>query len=85
MLPSDSARDKYRRAMLVKTQAEADKIFEEITTATMKANPKLSREDAEMLERSNIGYWSAQYNKEISEKIRELFKTPEKAQVPSMI
>lgn len=48
--------DKYRPAMAIETQAEADEYFDVIVRHSMGFG--MSREDAEKLERTNLGYYA---------------------------
>jgi hypothetical protein len=70
------ANQRYQRAMAARTQEEADRIFNDLVESILRANPKLSRADAEMLERSNIGYWSVYYDKETAKRVQELYNVP---------
>lgn len=62
--------DKYGPAMLIGTQEEADAYFEECVQHCMRFGR--SREEAERIERGNIGYWAGYgYDRE---KVERLFK-----------
>lgn len=64
--------DKYRPAMEVQTKGEADAYWELCVSHTMKRFGK-TREEAEIVERSNIGYFAGYYDSETSARVLDLF------------
>lgn len=65
--------EKYDRLAQITEQAEADRYFEECVQHTMSFGK--TREEAEQIERSNIGYWSGYLNRTTQERVFALFKT----------
>lgn len=66
------AGQKYNPAMKIKDQAEADAYFEMLVKQTMSFGT--TREKAEEIERSNLGYWAGYYDNETRERVERLFK-----------
>lgn len=64
--------DKYRPAMAVKTQDDADACFEALVEHTMGWGK--SRAEAETIERANLGYYAGYYDSETRERVERLFK-----------
>lgn len=64
--------EKYRPAMEVLTQKEADEYFEVLVQSTMEHWGK-TREEAESLERQNLGYFAGYYGEETRERVERLF------------
>ncbi len=62
---------KYSPAMEMADQAEADAYFEECVTHTMGFGK--SREEAEGIERGNLGYYAGYYSKETRLRVERLF------------
>lgn len=65
--------DKYRPAMKITEQPEADAYFEECVQHTMDNFGK-TRTEAEEVERSNLGYWAGYYSSKTRERVERLFK-----------
>ena len=63
---------KYELAMRITTQAEADAYFEELVADSMAHG--LDRQEAEICERVNLGYWAGYYRSEIRMRVEELFQ-----------
>ena len=63
--------EKYRPAMEIKTEEEAKVYFEKCVKHTMRFG--VSRENAEVQERSNIGYFAGYYDTETRKRIEKLF------------
>ena len=64
--------DKYDPAISIQSQAEADEYFEMLVVHSMGAGK--SREEAEGIERYNLGYWAGYYDNETRERVERLFK-----------
>jgi len=64
--------EKYKPAMEITEQAKADDYFEALVRHCMGFG--ISREEAEDIERSNLGYFAGYYNAETRERIERLFK-----------
>ena len=64
--------EKYGPAMAITEQAPADAYFEECVQHTMTSFGK-SREEAETLERSNLGYYAGYYGAETRQRVERLF------------
>lgn len=64
--------EKYGYAMSVTDQAEADAYFEACVQHTMSFGK--SREEAEKIERSNIGYYGGYYDHETMARTQRLFR-----------
>lgn len=64
---------KYDPAMRMTDQAEADAYFEVLVTHMMKFGRK-TREEAEEIERSNLGYYAGYYSDETRARVERLFK-----------
>lgn len=65
--------DKYGPAMQVQTEEEAQVYFELCVEHTMRFGK--SREEAEEIERQNIGYFAGYYSPETMARVNKLFKT----------
>ena len=63
---------KYGPAMEITDQAEADRYFEECVQHCMTFGK--SREEAEQIERSNLGYYSGYYDGETMQRVFKLFR-----------
>lgn len=63
---------KYGPAMKITSQDEANAYFLECVNHTMKVG-KVSREEAERIERGNIGYYAGYYDSETRERMKRLF------------
>jgi hypothetical protein len=62
--PSEvSIGDKYNPATSITNQADANEYFERCVEHTMSCIPELSRDEAEKIERANIGYWAGYQSK----------------------
>ena len=64
--------DKYGPAMKITNQEDADKCFELLVRHSMENFGK-TREEAEALERTNLGYYAGYYSSETSERVQRLF------------
>lgn len=64
--------DKYGPAMDMTNQEEADGYFEILVLHSMENFGK-TREEAEAVERSNLGYYAGYYDSETSERVQRLF------------
>jgi len=65
--------DKYRPAMEIVDQTEADAYFERCVQHTM--NFGADRVEAERIERINLGYYAGYYDRETQERVNRLFRT----------
>ena len=66
--------EKYRPAMEINSQAEADAYFERCVQHTLSFRPDTTRADAESIERQNLGYFAGYYGSETRERVERLFK-----------
>ena len=64
--------DKYGPAMKITDQAEADAYFEQCVQHSMSFGR--TREEAESIERSNLGYYAGYCNTETRWRVERLFK-----------
>lgn len=64
--------EKYETAMEIKTQQEADEYFEACVEHCMGFGR--TREEAEEVERSNLGYFAGYYDDETRARVEALFK-----------
>jgi len=64
--------EKYRPAMEITDQAAADAYFEECVQHTMSHGK--DREEAQRIERANLGYFAGYYNPETRERVERLFR-----------
>jgi len=62
---------KYNPAMQIRTEAEAKDYFEVCVQHTMSHGN--SREEAERIERQNLGYYAGYYDSETRERVERLF------------
>lgn len=67
--------DKYNPLMRVTEQDDADMMFERCVKHTMRCNIDLTRDQAEAIDRSNIGYWTGYFDSETAQRVNRLFKT----------
>ena len=65
--------DKYGPAMEMKTQAEADAYFEELVIHNI-AHSDHTKEEAEEIERGNLGYFAGYYDNKTRMRVEKLFK-----------
>lgn len=65
--------DKYGPAMEIAEQSEADEYFDACVTHSMEAFGH-SREEAEKIERMNLGYYAGYYSSETRERVERLFR-----------
>lgn len=65
--------EKYKPAMEVADQADADKYFEELVRHNLSFG-ETTREEAERIERHNLGYFAGYYDSETRERVERLFK-----------
>ena len=66
-------REKYDPAMEITTQADADRYFEECVQHNL-AHSTNTREQAEAIERHNIGYWAGYYSHIVRLRVEEFFR-----------
>ena len=64
--------DKYRPAMKIQDEAEAREYFEVLVQHSMEFFGK-SREEAETLEKANLGYFAGYYDEETRIRVERLF------------
>ena len=64
--------DKYKPAMEITDQAEADAYFEKCVQHTMSFGK--DRTEAEKIERQNLGYFAGYYGHETRERVEQLFR-----------
>ena len=64
--------EKYDPAMKITTQAEADAYFEECVQEIMAWGK--TREQAESVEKQNLGYYAGYYNEETRLRVERLFR-----------
>ena len=64
--------DKYGPAMEITDQVEADAYFEKCVRHMMSQGR--SRDKAEQIERSNLGYYSGYYSNETMARVQRLFR-----------
>lgn len=64
---------KYNPAMMITDQAEADAYFEKCVQHCMAWGH--TREEAEYIERTNIGYWAGYWDDETAARVHKLYKT----------
>lgn len=65
--------EKYAPGMKITEQAEADQYFEKCVEHCMKRFQK-TREEAEVIEKFNIGYFAGYYDRETRKRVEKLFK-----------
>lgn len=65
----------YDPAMKITDQTEADAFFEARVQDTMQRG-NCSREEAEAIERHNLGYYAGYMSEETRERVARLFKAP---------
>lgn len=69
--------DKYRPAMEIKDQAEADRYWEQCVEHNMRCQEaegtEPDRAKAESTERQNLGYFAGYYDNETRERVERLF------------
>lgn len=63
---------RYQKAMEIETQEEADAHFEKCVQYSMRHGK--TREEAELIERSNIGYWAGYCSNEVRARVERLFR-----------
>ena len=64
--------DKYDNAMKVKNEDEAREYLEACIEQNMRVSEH-TREEAEAIERSNIGYWTGYYDPKTANRVMRLF------------
>ncbi len=64
--------DKYRPAMMITDQAEADAYFERCVDHMMRVGH--DRLEAEDIERQNLGYFAGYYDSKTRERVERLFR-----------
>ena len=71
-----SIQDKYRPAMTIETQAEADAYFEQLVTHSMSFSMSFgrSREEAEAIERQSLAYYAGYFGAETHARVERLFQ-----------
>jgi hypothetical protein len=65
--------EKYRPAMVITDQAEADAYFERCVEHTMRVG-EVSRASAEHIERHNLGYYAGYYDNETRARVERLLR-----------
>lgn len=65
--------EKYDPAMKVTDQAEADEMFERLVRHSL-ATGASSRQEAERIERSNLGYYAGYYDQETRLRVEKLYR-----------
>ena len=65
--------EKYGRAMQIHDQATANSYFEELVAHQMSFGLS-TRQEAERIERENLGYWAGYFNAETRERVERLFR-----------
>lgn len=73
MKKSITASEKYSQAMEITDQTKADEYFEMCIQNNMSTSGH-TREEAEVVERSNLGYWAGYYDNETRTRVERLFK-----------
>ena len=68
--PGVTWEDNYDPAMAISDQAEADPYFERLVQHTFGT----TREEAETIERANLGYWAGYYDHATCERVERLFR-----------
>lgn len=63
----------YGTAMNITDQEEANRYFEALVQRHLRVYPKYTREDAEQIERGNLGYYAGYYDSETRERVQRLF------------
>jgi len=63
----------YNPAMKMTDQAEADVYFARLVEHHVMVDPKLTREEAESIQRQNLGYYAGYYDVETRERVERLF------------
>ncbi len=71
MEPNITIRDKYSPAMVITNHVEASAYFEKCITHSMAFGN--SRENAERIERDNLGYFAGYYDNKTRERVERLF------------
>lgn len=68
--------EKYGPAMEMTSEPQAHAYFQQLVehTMSMKAVNALSREEAEEIERQNLGYYAGYYDNETRERVERIFK-----------
>ena len=65
--------DKYGAAMKIVCPAKAKEYLEACIEHNMRLTPGRTREQAEDIERSNIGYWTGYYDAETAQQVFKAF------------
>lgn len=63
----------YSPAMNITTQEEADLYFEQLVSECIEARP-MTRQEAEKIQRQNLGYYSGYYDVATQERVQRLFR-----------
>lgn len=66
--------EKYGPAMEITGQAEADAYFERCVAHMMHCRRGVTREEAERVERVNLGYFAGYYDNETRRRVERLFR-----------
>lgn len=70
-----TSQERYDPAMEIETQEDADVYFDRLIEHHLRTSPEpLSREKAEEIERSNLGYHAGYYSHETRERVERLFR-----------
>lgn len=64
----------YAPAMQITEQHEADKYFEFLVGYCMGGRPLMTREEAERIERNNLGYYAGYYDHDTRARVERLFR-----------
>jgi hypothetical protein len=76
LLPRGISRaKKYDPAMTLETQQQADDYFVLLVEHCLRCSlTPMTRETAEKIERSNLGYWAGYFSNETRERVERLFR-----------
>lgn len=70
--PTATTGEKYTRAMEITNEAEAEREFERLVQHMMQTHGK-TREEAERIERANLGYYSGYFSTEVQARVEKLY------------
>lgn len=73
LTPTTTFGDKYGYAMSIMDQFEADAYFEECVVHQL-AFGKSTRDEAILIEKSNLGHWAGYYDNATRERVERLFR-----------
>ncbi len=66
--------DKYRPAMAITEQADADEYFKRLVAYNMRCRPGRTQTEVEYMERENLGYFAGYYDEGTRERVERLFR-----------